>query len=78
MGTRHEGRSPSGAHGLVGPPLDGIGSRVYVAGVLINTPANLARWIESPREVDSLTAMPDLGVGAGAARDIAAWLYTRP
>jgi hypothetical protein len=62
----------------VGPPLGGIGARAYVAGVLTNTPENLARWIASPREVDSLTAMPDVGVRPAEARDIAAWLYTRP
>jgi hypothetical protein len=67
-----------GAAGLVGPALGGIGSRAYVAGVLTNTPGNLVRWIQSPREVDPLTAMPDLGVGAGDARDIASFLYTRP
>ena len=67
-----------GAEGLVGPPLGGIGARAYVAGALTNTPENLARWIASPREVDPLTAMPDVGVRPTEARDIAAWLYTRP
>ncbi|HEY9506952.1 MAG TPA: hypothetical protein VIQ27_13325, partial [Gemmatimonadales bacterium] len=65
------------ASGLVGPPLGGIGARAYVAGVLTNTPEHLAQWIRSPQEVDSLTAMPDLGVSAADARDIATWLYTR-
>jgi mono/diheme cytochrome c family protein len=77
-GTCHTIGGVPGASGLVGPPLTGLGSRAYVAGVLTNTPGNLARWIESPREVDSLTAMPDLGVSAASARDIAAYLYTRP
>jgi putative membrane protein len=67
-----------GAAGLVGPPLDNLRTRAYVAGVLTNTPANLIRWIESPQEVDSLTAMPDLGLSPQQARDIAAFLYTRP
>ncbi len=62
--------------GLVGPPLDGIGARAYVAGVLTNTPPNLTRWIQSPREIDPLTAMPDLNVSPTDARDIAAFLYT--
>ena len=76
-GACHTVDGVPGADGLVGPPLDGIGARVYVAGVLINTPEHLSRWIESPREVDSLTAMPDLGVSAAESRDIAAFLYTR-
>lgn len=65
-----------GASALVGPPLDGVGGRTYVAGVLPNTPDNLVRWIVDPRGVDSLTAMPDVGVTEPHARDIAAYLYT--
>lgn len=76
-GSCHSIDGVPGAAGLVGPPLGGIGARAYVAGVLTNTPENLARWIQAPREVDSLTAMPDLGVTPTDARDIAAWLYTR-
>lgn len=77
-GSCHTLEGVPGATGLVGPPLAGIGSRAYVAGVLTNTPQNLMRWVESPREVDPLTAMPDVGVTPADARDIAAYLYTRP
>ncbi|HET7464869.1 MAG TPA: c-type cytochrome [Longimicrobium sp.] len=66
----------AGARGNVGPPLAGIGSRVYIAGVMSNTPANMVRWIENPPGVDSLTAMPNLGVTERDARDIAAYLYS--
>jgi len=66
----------AGARGNVGPPLAGIGSRVYIAGVMSNTPANLVHWIENPPGVDSLTAMPNLGVTERDARDIAAYLYS--
>jgi hypothetical protein len=51
-----------GARGLVGPPLDGIANRVYLAGVLYNTPENMMLWVRAPRSVDPLTAMPDMGV----------------
>ena len=64
------------ATGLVGPPLKGIGGRVYLAGRLENTPANLIGWIEHPRAVDPQTAMPELGVTRRQASDIAAYLYT--
>ncbi|MBV8904941.1 MAG: c-type cytochrome [Acidobacteriia bacterium] len=64
------------ATGTVGPPLQGIGSRIYIGGVLINTPENLFRWISKPQEVYPETAMPDLGVTERQARDIAAYLYT--
>jgi cytochrome c len=65
-----------GADGLVGPPLAGIASRSYIGGVLPNAPANMLRWIEDPKKVDSLTAMPNVGVTPSDARHIAAYLYT--
>jgi cytochrome c2 len=64
------------AHGLVGPPLSGIGNRTYVAGVLRNTPDNIVRWIRSPKDVNAKTAMPVLGVTEQDATDIAAYLYS--
>lgn len=64
------------ADGLVGPPLSRIGSRTYIAGVLINTPENMVRWIQDPPEIDPLTAMPKLGVSDEDARDIVSYLYT--
>lgn len=72
----HTIRGVPGADGLVGPPLDGIASRSYIAGVLTNQPDHMLRWIQDPRGVDSLTAMPDVGVTPGDARHIAAYLYT--
>ncbi len=75
-GTCHTIAGVRGADGLVGPPLDRIGARVYLAGALTNTPENLIRWIRDPRGVDAKTAMPNVGVGEQDARDIAAYLYT--
>ena len=66
----------SGASGLAGPPLSGIGNRVYIAGVLQNTPDNMIRWIENPPAVDEHTVMPNLGVKHQDAIDIAGYLYT--
>jgi cytochrome c len=66
----------SGASGLVGPPLSGIGNRMYIAGVLQNTPPNMIRWIENPPGVDEHTIMPNLGVSRRDAIDIAGYLYT--
>lgn len=68
---RMEGDVPS-----VGPSLAGFGGRAYIAGVLPNTPVNLITWISDPPGVDSLTAMPNLGVTARDAVDIAEYLYT--
>ncbi|MFI6231232.1 c-type cytochrome [Micromonospora echinospora] len=64
------------ANGLVGPPLTRFGSRSYIAGELVNNADNLQHWIADPQAVEPGTAMPDLGVSAIDARDIAAYLYT--
>ena len=65
-----------GANAAVGPPLTRIASRSYLAGQIQNTPANMVRWIQHPREVEKGTAMPEMGVTDSDARDIAAYLYT--
>jgi cytochrome c2 len=65
-----------GATALVGPPLDRIASRSYIAGVMPNSPENMIRWIENPPGIDRMTAMPNLGVNDQDARDIASYLYT--
>lgn len=75
-GSCHVIPGVAGANGTVGPTLRGFGARYYVAGSLVNTPDNLARWIAQPQEVDPGNAMPDLGVTEHQARDIAAYLYT--
>ncbi len=66
----------AGANAPVGPPLKGVGSRTMIAGVLTNTPENLARWLREPRQINPHSAMPDLGIQAQDARDIAAYLST--
>ena len=65
------------AQSRVGPPLEDLKERVYIAGVIANTPQNLMRWIEHPRAVDPRSAMPEMGVTPDDARDIAAYLYSR-
>jgi cytochrome c2 len=64
-----------GANGVVGPPLDKIANRAYVAGYP-NSPEHLINWIRHPQEVRKPTPMPDMGVTEEDARDIAAYLYT--
>lgn len=66
----------NGARGLVGPPLYYFADRTMIAGELPNTPPNLTRWIQHPKQVEPNTAMPDLGLSADQAKDIAAYLYT--
>jgi cytochrome c len=75
-GGCHTAPGVVGADGKVGPPLSGMAQRAYVAGVLRNTPDNLAAWIRNPRGIDAQSAMPDTGVGEQDSRDITAFLYT--
>lgn len=65
-----------GYNAPVGPPLERIGSRHTIAGILPNTPDNMARWLRNPQAIDADSAMPDLGVSERDARDIAAYLST--
>lgn len=74
--TCHSIPGITGANALVGPPLNGIASRRYLAGVLPNTTDDMIAWLRNPQAVDPLSAMPDLGVTERDARDIAAYLYT--
>jgi cytochrome c len=65
-----------GAHGKVGPSLEGIASHSYVAGQLSNQPPNLERWIQHPHSVHPDSLMPELGVTESQSRNIAAYLYS--
>jgi cytochrome c2 len=76
-GSCHALKDVRTATGMVGPPLDGVALRVIIGGHLANNPDNMERWIRQPQQVSPGTAMPDLHVGEGDARDITAFLYTR-
>lgn len=65
-----------GAAGRHGPPLSGWGRRSYIAGVAPNAQASLAAWIRSPSSLRPATSMPDLGVPAADARDMATYLLS--
>jgi cytochrome c len=73
-GACHRIPGVAAAEGNVGPPLAGIARRVYIAGVLPNSPRNMARFIMDPQQVDPRTAMPDLQVTEPHARDMVAYL----
>ncbi len=63
------------ADATVGPPLNDWGDRRYIAGALENEPENLIFWIQFPQQVEPGTAMPDMGVEEGDARDMTAYLF---
>jgi cytochrome c len=76
-GSCHTISGIASARGLVGPPLQDVGQRMYIAGVLPNQPENIVRWIMDPPATDAKTAMPKLGVIERDARDIAEYLYSQ-
>ena len=75
-GSCHEIPGVATARGKVGPPLAGIATRVYIAGVLPNTPESMVAFIRSPQLAHPNTVMPDLGVTEEHARDMVAYLGT--
>lgn len=75
-GSCHDIPGIRSARGTVGPPLGRIAVRTYLADRLSNTPANMIQWIQHPQHIERGTAMPEMGVTADDARDIAAFLYT--
>jgi cytochrome c2 len=75
-GGCHEIDGVPGARGKVGPPLTGVGGRVYIGGVLRNNRANIVRWIQNPQAFVPNVDMPNLGVTSEDAQNIAAYLGT--
>jgi cytochrome c2 len=66
-----------GADGQVAPPLTQFRQRVFIAGVVRNSPDNLVRFIVNPSAFAPGSAMPVTGIGEAEARDVAAYLYSR-
>jgi len=64
-----------GADGKVGPRLEDLRERVFIAGSVPNEPENLIRWIVAPNSFAPHAAMPPSGVSEVEARAIAAYLY---
>lgn len=64
------------AEGRVGPPLDQMGRRTLIAGILPNTPPNMVLWLRSPQSVVPGNGMPDMAMSEADARDITAYLYS--
>jgi cytochrome c1 len=73
-GTCHAIPGIAGARGNVGPPLDHIGTRVFIAGMLRNTPDNMVAWLKNPQAIIPGNAMPNMNLNEAQARDITAYL----
>jgi mono/diheme cytochrome c family protein len=74
--TCHEIPGVVGASVPVGPPLDRMGLRSFVGGVVTNTPQNMVRFLRAPQQFVPDGAMPNLGITERDARDIAAYLQS--
>jgi mono/diheme cytochrome c family protein len=70
----HEIPGVVGASVPVGPPLEHMALRSFIAGVVENTPQNLVRFLRAPEQFVPNGAMPNLGVPEQDARDMAAYL----
>jgi cytochrome c2 len=74
-GGCHTIPSVAGANGKVAPALDGLRERVFIGGVVRNSPEALIQWIVSPQAFSPQSAMPTTGITKADATDIAAFLY---
>ena len=61
--------------GVVGPRLDDMARRSFIAGTLPNTPDVLVSFLQDPPALVPRTGMPDVRLSLDEARDIAAFLY---
>jgi cytochrome c len=75
-GSCHEIPGVRPANGTVGPSLEHWSMRRIIAGEVPNDPARLITWLTVPQSIEPGTAMPNMGVTDGQARDIAAYLDT--
>jgi cytochrome c2 len=74
--TCHAVPGMRGIQGVVGPPLDGLARRGFIAGQLPNVPGVLVAFLEDPPALVPNTGMPNVGLTPEEARHIAAYLYT--
>lgn len=65
------------AAGIVGPDLTHMGSRETIAaGILENTPENMAHWIQNPQEVKPGNLMPPLNLTDDQVTMLVAYLQS--
>ena len=64
-----------GPETYIGPALHEWPARAYIAGVVPNTRANLARWIADPQVFSPTTLMPDMDVVDEHAQHMARYLF---
>lgn len=74
--TCHVVPGVDGLGGTMGPSLQGFASRPKIVNKLPNDATTLSAFLQNPQALDAQTAMPNLGISASDARDLAAYLGT--
>src|SRR3989442_1666708 len=73
--TANELHLPAGRPAALGPDLTTFGSRrTLAAGLVPNTPANVAAWVKDPGALKPGVKMPVLGLTDDQAKAVAAYL----
>lgn len=62
------------ARGRVGPDLSTYATQPQIAGLVPNTPENLARFLKNPSAVKPGTAMPNLGLSDQQVANLVAFM----
>ena len=75
-GACHAIRGVDGADGRVGPGLDKVAVRAFLAGDQPNDPQHMIAWVQHPQAQRPGVGMPEMGLSDAEARDVAAYLYT--
>lgn len=73
-GSCHSIPGVAAAQGQTAASLSAYGRRSYIAGRVANNAGALAQWIIDPASVVPGTLMPNMGVSADDARDMALYL----
>jgi cytochrome c oxidase subunit 2 len=68
----------SGSDASIGPDLTHVASReTLAAGVLVNSPENLSKWLHNPDLYKPGSHMPNLNLNPEQIRDLVAYIETR-
>lgn len=73
-GTCHTIPGIPNARGEVGPPLNRMARRTFIAGMLPNTYEDMILWLIDPQKIVPGNAMPTMGINKQQAADITAYL----
>lgn len=65
-----------GVRGYIGPSLEHIATKYYLAGQIPNSRENLRLWVQHPHSINPQTLMPEMHITDSDATDISLFLET--